>query len=46
MTFRKVLFWTHLAAGVTCGVIVFIMSITGAALALQPQILLWAERDA
>ena len=46
MTFRKVLFWTHLVAGVTCGVIVFIMSITGAALALQPQILLWAERDA
>ncbi len=45
MTVRKALFWTHLVAGVTAGVIVFIMSITGAALALQPQILLWAERD-
>ena len=45
MILRKVLFWTHLVAGVTCGGIVFIMSITGAALALQPQVLLWAERD-
>jgi uncharacterized iron-regulated membrane protein len=45
VTVRKVLFWTHLVAGVTAGVVIFIMSITGAALALQPQILLWAERD-
>jgi uncharacterized iron-regulated membrane protein len=45
VTVRNVLFWTHLVAGVTSGIIVFIMSITGAALALQPQILLWAERD-
>jgi uncharacterized iron-regulated membrane protein len=44
-TFRNVLFWTHLVAGITCGVVVFIMSFTGALIALQPQLLLWAERD-
>jgi uncharacterized iron-regulated membrane protein len=43
-TFRTVLFWTHLTSGVVAGVVIFIMSFTGAALALQPQILLWAER--
>jgi uncharacterized iron-regulated membrane protein len=45
MTLRKVLFWAHLTAGVICGSVVFIMSFTGAAIALQPQILAWAERD-
>ncbi|MGE3277869.1 MAG: PepSY-associated TM helix domain-containing protein [Vicinamibacterales bacterium] len=45
MSFRKLLFWTHLVAGVITGVVIFIMSFTGAALALQPQILEWAERD-
>lgn len=44
-TFRKVLFWTHLVSGLVAGLVIFVMSITGAALALQPQILLWAERD-
>lgn len=44
-TFRKVLFWTHLVCGVGTGIVIFIMSFTGAAIALQPQILLWAERD-
>jgi uncharacterized iron-regulated membrane protein len=39
------LFWTHLVAGVLSGIVVFIMSFTGAAIAFQPQILLWAERD-
>jgi uncharacterized iron-regulated membrane protein len=36
---RKSLFWLHLACGVSTGVIIFVMSFTGAALALQPQIL-------
>lgn len=44
-TFRKVLFWTHLVCGLVAGIVIFIMSFTGAAIALQPQILLWAERD-
>jgi len=35
----------HLTAGVSAGVVIFIMSVTGALLALQPQILNIVERD-
>ena len=42
---RTVVFWMHLAAGVTAGSIVAVMAVTGAALAFQPQLLEWAERD-
>ena len=36
---RIVLFWIHLAAGVTAGLSILVMSATGALLALKPQIL-------
>ena len=42
---RRIVFWMHLAAGVTAGVVIFIMSATGGLLALQPQILNVLERD-
>jgi uncharacterized iron-regulated membrane protein len=42
---RRVLFWIHLAAGVTTGVVILVMSFTGAVLALKPQILAWTERQ-
>ena len=42
---RTSLFWIHLACGVSTGVIILVMSFTGAALALQPQILAFVERD-
>jgi uncharacterized iron-regulated membrane protein len=42
---RRILFWLHLAAGVTAGVIVAIMAITGAGLAFDPQIRDWAEES-
>src|SRR5262245_11764325 len=42
---RPVLFWAHLTAGVTAGLVILIMSVTGALLALQPQILDFLERD-
>ena len=42
---RKVLFWGHLTAGVVAGVVILVMSFTGAVLALKPQILNWIERD-
>ncbi len=42
---RNILFWMHLTAGVSAGVVIFIMSVTGAALALQPQILNFVDRD-
>ena len=43
MTLRKVLFWCHLAAGVTAGVVILIMSVTGALLTYEKQIIAWAD---
>jgi uncharacterized iron-regulated membrane protein len=43
MTLRKILFWCHLACGVVAGVVIFIMSVTGALLAYEKQIVLWAD---
>jgi uncharacterized iron-regulated membrane protein len=45
MTFRKVLFWLHLIAGIVAGVIVAVMCFTGAALTFEKEIIAWAERD-
>ena len=42
---RSILFWLHLAAGVAAGVIILVMSATGALLALKPQILNAVEKD-
>jgi len=46
MTFRKAVFWIHLAAGLAAGLVIGIMSLTGAALAFENEIVAWAERDA
>lgn len=43
--FRKILFWLHLIAGVVAGVIIFVMSATGVALAFEKEIVAWMERD-
>jgi uncharacterized iron-regulated membrane protein len=43
---RKIIFWLHLIAGVVAGVIIFVMSATGVALAFDKEIQAWAERDA
>jgi uncharacterized iron-regulated membrane protein len=45
-TFRKMLFWLHLSAGLTAGVIIFIMCVTGALLAFERQIIEYSENDA
>jgi len=42
---RFVVFWLHLAAGVTAGLVILVMSVTGALLALKPQILNAIEQD-
>lgn len=42
---RTVLFWTHLSAGIVGGLVILIMSFTGALLALRPQIQNWIDRD-
>ena len=46
MTFRKCLFWCHLTAGVLAGVVILIMSVTGALLTYERQIVAWADRRA
>jgi uncharacterized iron-regulated membrane protein len=45
-TFRSVIFWMHLIAGVAAGIVVLIMSITGVALTYEKQMLEWADRGA
>jgi uncharacterized iron-regulated membrane protein len=42
---RTAVFWIHLAAGVAAGLVILVMSITGALLALKPQILNAIEKD-
>jgi uncharacterized iron-regulated membrane protein len=46
VTFRKILFWMHLVAGVISGAAIGIMCFTGTALAFEKQLIAWAERDA
>src|SRR5207342_1318780 len=41
---RTFLFWLHLAAGVAAGLVILVMSATGAILAFKPQILNQVDR--
>jgi uncharacterized iron-regulated membrane protein len=43
MSLRKILFWMHLVAGVVAGVVIFIMSVTGALLMYERQLTAWAD---
>lgn len=38
---RSIIFWTHLACGVVCGLVVFTMSFTGVVLTYERQIKAW-----
>jgi uncharacterized iron-regulated membrane protein len=38
---RRVLFWTHLSAGAVAGLVIGLLSLTGAALALERPMLAW-----
>ena len=40
---RKLIFWCHLAAGVTAGVIILSMSVTGVLLTYEKQMIAWAD---
>ncbi len=44
--FRTAIFWLHLAAGVTAGAVILVMSVTGVLLAFERQITEWADRSA
>lgn len=41
--FRKIIFWMHLVSGVTAGVVIFAMCVTGALLSFESNILAFAE---
>lgn len=43
--FRSILFWLHLASGVTAGIFIFVMCVTGALLAFESNILETVESD-
>lgn len=45
MTVRTFLFWLHLPTGLLAGAVILTMSVTGALLAFEPQLVAWAERD-
>jgi uncharacterized iron-regulated membrane protein len=44
MKLRTLLFWSHLAAGVTAGIVVLIMSVTGVLLTYERQLIEWSDR--
>lgn len=44
-TFRKIIFWSHLACGLIAGVVIALMSATGVAIAFEHEILDWLDRD-
>jgi uncharacterized iron-regulated membrane protein len=46
MKLRKLLFWLHLVTGIAAGLVVLVMSVTGAILAFAPEITGLAERSA
>jgi uncharacterized iron-regulated membrane protein len=45
LKFRSILFWLHLSAGVTAGVVILTMSLTGALLMYERQLIEWSDRQ-
>ena len=45
MSFRKIVFWIHLPVGVTAGLVILMMSVTGVLLTYQKQMTEWADRQ-
>ena len=45
MTLRTVVFWLHLLTGTLAGTVIFVMAVSGALLAFEPQIAAWSERE-
>jgi uncharacterized iron-regulated membrane protein len=43
MSIRRLIFWAHLTAGVSAGVVIFIMCVTGVLLAFERQVNDWAD---
>ncbi|PTL76676.1 PepSY domain-containing protein [Vitiosangium sp. GDMCC 1.1324] len=45
VTFRKVIFWPHLVAGIIAGLVIAIMSITGVVIAFEHELVDWADHE-
>jgi uncharacterized iron-regulated membrane protein len=45
MRLRTLIFWPHLVAGVCAGLVVLLMSVTGALLTYERQLIAWGDRD-
>jgi uncharacterized iron-regulated membrane protein len=45
-TFRRILFWMHLVAGLVAGISIGIMCFTGTIIAFEDELVAWSERDA
>ncbi|MEM7501659.1 MAG: PepSY domain-containing protein, partial [Pseudomonadota bacterium] len=43
MKIRTVIFWAHLVAGVSAGLIILLMSVTGVLLTYERQMTAWSE---
>ena len=43
MKLRTLIFWPHLIAGVLAGIVIFIMSVTGAVLTYERQLIAWSD---
>lgn len=43
---RRLIFWFHLSAGVTAGLVILLMSVTGVLLTYERQMVAWADRSA
>jgi uncharacterized iron-regulated membrane protein len=42
-SFRRVIFWSHLVCGVSAGLVILLMSLTGVLLTYEKQMIVWAE---
>ncbi len=42
---RSIIFWLHLVFGVSAGIVIAVMSITGIAIAFEEEILAWCDRN-
>ena len=43
MKLRTLIFWPHLVAGITAGVVIFVMSLTGVLLTYERQLIAWSD---
>ena len=43
MKFRTLIFWPHLIAGITAGVVILLMSVTGVLLTYERQLIAWSD---